>query len=167
MLSSGYPLTSTPALPRLGDRQQLPHRAPNQHGHAQGLGLLETQHHVLVQQSGRETEIERARQNSFWELVLCSAVAPASGIDDVDHDLRIEAGLDAHHDRFGRDRERRRRQQIVGELHRLPHAWALADEEHLAEHLEYRAKPVSQVARAGNHDSESPLLRTADASAHR
>ena len=99
LLPTAYYLISTPAHSsttrrdrgevgigselRVGDREHLPHRRAGHHRHAERLGLVEAQAHVLVRQPGREAEIERARDDRLRELVLRRAVASASGIDDV------------------------------------------------------------------------------------
>src|SRR2546428_5976841 len=114
----------------------LAHRVRPPHRNAGGFRLLEAELEVLVHEVGGEAEVEAARQDRLWELVLRSAVPAAAGVDDVDHDRRIETGLDPEHHRFAGGGERGRGKEIVGELHRLAHAGALADEEDPAEMLE-------------------------------
>src|SRR5690606_40518315 len=61
--------------------------------HAEVLGLVHAELHVLVREAGREAEIERPRQHGARELVLRRAVAPGAGVDDLDHLLRVESCL--------------------------------------------------------------------------
>jgi len=84
---------------------------------------------------------------------------------DVDHHGGIEPGFDAHHHRFRRRHHRGRRQEIVGELHGLRRAGFLADEEHLADHVERGFCNFAIGARAGDHDGQRSLLGAADAAA--
>src|SRR5262245_55747056 len=45
---------------RVRDRQHLTNGGAGHHGHAERFGLVETEPHILVRETGRETEIERA-----------------------------------------------------------------------------------------------------------
>ena len=56
------------------------------------------------------------------------------------HDLTgVESRFDSHDHRFGRDRHRSRRKQIVQKLHRLSHARLATHEEDLAENFKNRS----------------------------
>ena len=59
-------------------------------------------------------------------------------------------GLDAHHQRFGRDGQRGRSQQIVAELCDLSEAGLLADKENFAKVLEQRLGDFKRRARPLN-----------------
>ena len=137
------------------------------HRHAQRRGFFETQPHVLEREAGRESEIETARQHMFRELVGRRRVAPARGIEHVEHQLRIEAGLHSQRERLGGDRDGGLRHEIVGELERLPEPRLLADEEHAAEVREQRLDFVERRTRARNHDRECSGARAGDTATHR
>src|SRR6202012_1138256 len=98
--------------------------------------------------SRREAEVEGARQDRFRKLVLRCAVAAAAGVDDVEHDLRVDPGLDAHHQSFRGKAERSRSEQIVAKLGDLGEASLLADKEHFAKILEERLCDLERRARA-------------------
>ena len=74
----------------LSDGQHLPHGGANHHRHAQRLGLLQAQPHVLEGQRVGETEIEPAVQHVLRDLVLGGAVAAGGGIDHFQHHRRIQ-----------------------------------------------------------------------------
>ena len=141
--------------------------ATDRHRHPERRCLVEAHAHVLESEAGRKAEIEAARQHVFRELVGGGRVAPARDVDDVEHQLRIEAGLDAEDERLGRDRNGRLRHQVVGELERLPKPGFLADVEHPAEQLEQGLDRFERRARTRRHDREFPGARTGDAAADR
>src|SRR5687767_5326868 len=113
------------------DGEHLANRRAHHHGRAEVLGLIHAQAHVLVGERRLEADVERARQHAARELVGRGGVAPGAGVDHVDHHLRVEPGLHAHHHRLGSHRHRGGRQDVVRELHGLRLAGLLAEEEGL------------------------------------
>ncbi len=148
-----------------GELQHASHGLRDRHRHAQRLALGEAELHVLVHQADGEAKIERARQHHAAELVLGRGIASGAGVDHVEHDARIEPGLDAHHHRFRGRGHRRRRQEIVAELHGLPGTRALADQEGLADRRQQRLDRLHLAARSRHHQRERALGRAGGAAA--
>ena len=93
----------------LADRHHLAHRVADDHRHAERLRLVEAELDVLVEQRGGEAEVEAARHERSAGTCPRSRCCGRSRVDHVEHGGRIEAGLDAHHHRLGRDRDARSR----------------------------------------------------------
>ena len=149
-------------------RPSLPGAAADEHGHAERFGFLQAQPHILEHQAGIETDIEATRQNRIGKLGLGRGVAAATGVEDVDHHLRCDAGLDAERDRFRGDRQSRARQQIVEQFHELSHADLVADiEDVLADLLQHGTMVTVRIVRPGHHDGERAGHRPGDAAADR
>ena len=147
------------------DFPQAPDRFGDFHRQPQRFRLFKREPHVLHHQAGRETEIEAARQHRARKLVAARGIEPRAGVDDVDHDGRIESRFDAHHHRFRRRDHGGCGQEIVGKLHGLRRAGFFADEEHFADHVERGLHRLEIGARAGDHHRERSLLGAADAAA--
>src|SRR5258706_1773352 len=155
------------AVHGVGDREHLAHGGAADHGHAQRLRLVDAQAHILVRQACGEAEIEGPRQHRFWKFVLRGAVATRSGVEHVEHHLRIESGLDAHDHRLGSQRDGGGGQQVVGELHGLRLTSAFTEMEGLAECLEDGLQFHIDIFRAGHHDRERAFARALESAAHR
>ena len=107
------------------------------------------------------------RQHGARELVLAGAVAAARGVDDVDQHLGIEARLDAHRHDLGGRHQRRRGQEVVGQLGRLGEARSVAGMEEPAECLQDRLDLRQGLPGARHHDRKRAGPGAGDAAAHR
>src|SRR5947208_11243495 len=137
------------------------------HRHAEGLALTKTQLEVLGHQSHGETEIEGAGQHDAAEFVLGCGVAAGPGIDDVEHDARVEPRLDPHDHRFRSCGHGGGGQEVVAQLHRLAGARALADEEHPPDRGKRRLDRGDLRARTRRHQGERPLRGPGHSAAYR
>ena len=99
--------------------------------------------------------------------MLGRGASPRTGIDDVEHDARIEPGFDAHDHRLRGRRHRRRGQHVVAELHRLAGAGPLADVEEFADHFERRLDGRDLRARSGRHHRDRAFFGAAHAARYR
>jgi hypothetical protein len=151
----------------VGYGEHLANRRAHHHRHAERFRFVGAKPYILVGKTGCKAEIKRPRQDRARELVLRRAVAAAARIDDVDHHLRIEAGLDAHHDRFRRDNQSGGGKKVVAELCHLGEPGLFARIEELAEDLQYGLDFGKGCLRTGQHHGQCAALRACDAAADR
>src|SRR5262245_42359105 len=78
--------------------QQLPYSGADYHWHAEGIGLLQTQPDILVQQLDGKAGVELPGNDTPRNLIRRGTVAARSRIDDIHDLLRIESGLHADDD---------------------------------------------------------------------
>ena len=101
---------------------------------------VDEQAHVLGHQPGVEPGVVRAGHDPVRELVGGRRVAPGRHVEHVEDDAHVEPFRDPEGDRLRRCGQRRRRQVVVQQLHRLALSGACPDVEHVAgDRLEDRA----------------------------
>ena len=155
-------IASSEALPHVGHRRR-------DHGRRAGAGhRVEEQTHVLGHQPGVEAGVVGASDDAIGELVDRRRVASGRHVEHLEDDAHVEALRHTKGDRLRRCGQRRRRQVVVEQLHRLPLPGAGPDVEHVAgDRLEDRAVGVEDVSGTGEHHRDRGGARARHAARHR
>src|SRR5215472_15893615 len=80
-----------------GELEDRRHRFDDLERDAERFGFGNEEVYVLKHQPGGDALIEGTRQYHFGKLLLGRGATPRTRIYDVEHDARIEPGLDPHH----------------------------------------------------------------------
>ena len=129
---------------------------------------VEEQAHVLGHQTGVEAGVVRAGDDAVGELVDGRRVAPGRHVEHVEDDAHVEPFGDTERDRLRRGGQRRRREVVVEQLHRLALPGACPDVEHVAgDRLEDRTVRLEDLGGSGEHHRDRGRACTRHAARHR
>ena len=131
-----------------GDRPEVRRRVDVGH-------LVEVEPDVLRHQHAGEARRVAGGQHLVGELVLRGRAASAGRVEHVDHRRQVEADGPAERQRLAGGGERRGREEVVGQLHRLGHARLVAHPAAtVAEAGDRRFGQRPCVVGRGDHDGE-------------